>query len=164
MNNNLIFDLEKVKITNNNNKNMNIFNCLDYLNTYNNINKCPNCNKLQHLKSIKFFNSFPQILTIIFNYKNFIQQGIKIDINRNIDLNKYLFNWNNYKKTISKYELIGLMNYVNEENGYYLGYIRSPVDNKWYLYNNSSPTISRVNNISENKGNPYLLIYQQLNS
>ena len=162
--NNLTFDLEKIKITSNNNKNMNIFNCLDYLvNEYNNINICPYCNKSQNFKSIKSFNSLPEILTIILDYENNSKKDIKYDINDSIDLSKYLFNWNNYKKTISKFELIGLMNYVNENNGYFLGYYKSPVDNKWYLYNNLSSKISNVNNIKDNKGNPYLLIYKKTN-
>ena len=92
--NNLLFDLEKIKIINNNNKNINIFNCLDYHNnTYNNIIMCSNCNKLQNLKSINSFNSLPEILTIFLDYENNTQKDIKFDINESIDLSKYLYNY-----------------------------------------------------------------------
>ena len=54
------------------------------------------------------------------------------------------------------------MNFVKENKGCFLGYCKSPVDNKWYFYNISSSSVVEINDIKENKGIPCLLFYQKL--
>ena len=163
--NSLIFDLEEIKKSQNNTGNINALNCFDYfIKAYNNINICVECKKSVRIESIKYMNSFPEILTIILDYENNTKKDIKFDIDYTLELNKYFFNWNNYKKNNFKFELIGMMNYVNENNGNYIGYYKSPVDNKWYTYISSSSDISPIDNINKNKGNPHLLIYQKTNN
>jgi hypothetical protein len=161
--NSLIFDLEEIKNSQNNNGNMDLLNCFDYFNkAYNNTNICVECTKSMRIESIKYMNSFPEILTIILDYENNTKKDIKFDIDYTLELNKYLFIWNNYKKNNFKFELIGMMNYVNENNGYFIGYSKSPADNKWYLYDSRS--ISPIDNIKGNKGNSHLLFYQKINN
>ena len=62
-----------------------------------------------------------------------------------------------------KYELIGIIfsNFDSGINEQYFTYCKSPVNKKWYCYNDSN-----IQNIKdptkENKGIPYILFYQKI--
>ena len=156
--NKLEFNINEV-LSNNKRENINLFDCFDY---YIKIisNKCKKCNNEK--VEIKIFNSLPNILTVILDFEN-NNGNAKFDVNYEIDLKNYLFNWNNYRKIESKYKLIGMMNFVKGNKECYLGYCKSPVDNKWYFYNNSSPNVVVINDIKENQGIPFILFYQKFN-
>ena len=157
--NNLIFNLNEI-LSNNKRENINLFDCFDYY-TKINSNTCQKCNNLK--EELKTFNSLPKILTIFLDLDNY-NRNYKFDINYEIDLKKYSFNWNNYRNLETKYKLIGMMNFVNENKGYFLGYSKSRVDNKWYFYNSLSSSAVVINDIKENKGIPVILFYQKLNN
>ena len=46
-------------------------------------------------------------------------------------------------------------------DGHFFTYCRSPVDRKWYWYNDAM--VSKINDpIQENRGIPYLLFFQKI--
>ena len=64
----------------------------------------------------------------------------------------------------TKYELIGIVIHTGNsgKDGHFYTYCMSPVDRRWYFYNDS-----KVKSMSEPsqiiKGIPYLLFYQKIN-
>ena len=152
--NKLVFNVNEI-LCKNKRENINLFDCFN-LYTQINSNNCKICKN--EIEELKIFNSLPNILSIFLDLEN--NNNVKFDINFEIDLKKYLFNWNNYRNLEAKYQLIGMTNFNKENSEYYLGYCK--VDNKWYFYNNSSYSV--INDIKEIKGIPVILFYQKLNN
>jgi len=162
--NHLLFNINEVISSDENQKYINIYDCFDfYTNTNNkksnNLMKCLKCNTETNYKNEKKFDLLPEVLTIIFDYSvdnSEISKEFKVDYK--IDLNKYLFNWKNKKNRNSKYGLIGMISYEKDNKKIYSGYCKSK-DNKWYFYKDAD---SKEISIDDIKGIPYLLLYQEL--
>ena len=152
--NKLVFNVNEI-LSKNKRENINLFDCFNYYTQINSI-YCKECKN--EIEELKIFNSLPNILSIFLDLEN--NNNVKFDINFEIDLKKYLFNWNNYRNLEAKYHLIGMVNFNKENSEYYLGYCK--VDNKWYFYSNTSYSV--INDIKEIKGIPVILFYQKLNN
>ena len=161
--NHLLFNINEVISSDENQKYINIYDCFDfYTNTNNkksnNLMKCLKCNTETNYKNEKKFDLLPEVLTIIFDNSvdnSEISKEFKVDYK--IDLNKYLFNWKNKKNRNSKYGLIGMISYEKDNKKIYSGYCKSK-DNKWYFYKDAD---SKEISIDDIKGIPYLLLYQE---
>ena len=63
----------------------------------------------------------------------------------------------------TKYELIGIVIHIGNSgiDGYFYTYCMSPVNNKWYSYNDSKVEYI-LDPIQSIRGIPYLLFYQKI--
>ena len=115
------------------------------------------CNKI---------SSFPEILTIILNRGQHLEFDVEFEINYNLDnIEKYIIkidgNINETKN--QRYELIAMIIHFGNSgiDGHFYTYCKSPVDRKWYWYNDA--TVKYVSNPIESiRGIPYLLFYQKM--
>ena len=163
--NHILFNINEIMSFDENKKNINIYDCFDiYTNTNNekSNNKmmtCVKCKAETNYNNEKKFDLLPEVLTIILdNSVDNSEVSKDFIIDYEIDLSKYLFNWNNHKKRNSKYELIGMISYEKDNKKIYFGYCKSK-GNKWYFYNGAD---SKEISTDDIKGIPHLLLYQQL--
>ena len=164
-NNNLNMNNINKKILNLSNNIVDIFDCFDYfqkietLSNDNGIN-CYNCHQYSEANySTKLYNS-PKILIMIFDIENDLQ-NIKINFPLELDLNTYFFD----KNIKHQFKLISVVSYIfiNIQKWFLISHCLSPIDNKWYTYNDS--TVNEVYDIESqilNYGLPYLLVYQKV--
>ena len=167
-NNNITISLDDVlndkKKNNANNEcieNLNIKDCFNYLTMKKNNNNfcCPNCQIRNKSSSIYKINSPSEILTIILNQNNIQNGGIDFSLDFEIDLENYLFNWGSNNNSKVEYELIGMLTYLKENNGFNRNAFFKNKDKGWYSYNESE--IKAVPDIHTYLGIPYLLFYQK---
>ena len=120
---------------------------------------CQKYNKIQIYKSIY---SSPIYFIFSLNRGNPDPNllNIKFLIEENIDISQFL----EYKKSYSKYELIGIVSISMKEKYKYVCFGKSPADKKWYLYNDEKVddidigTVTYCNNNSDYV--PCILLYQ----
>ena len=164
---NFVFKLDDVinfksKVNNKGLENVDLNDCFKFL-TYdkpNNNFNCTKCNSISNCLSCKRINSPPEILTIILDRNNNYENSNEFNIDFNFDINNYLYKWENEQAKNTKYELIGMLSYLEKEKSKHNAIFKSVKDDNWYFYNNFNLTI--INNIySEDKGYPYLLFYQK---
>ena len=87
--------------------------------------------------------------------------NIKLYFNETIDITQYVVINDRNKWT---YNLYGVITHIGESgpNAHFLASCKSPVDNKWYRYNDA--LVNPINNIQNeviNFGTPYILFYQK---
>ena len=164
------FPLEKVKQNKNKNNNFHNINILDCFAYYtrktiipeNGIN-CKFCNKFEKYTVYARLSTLPEVLTIfLYKDKNKEFNG-DFQINYILEnLNFYMININNNTNNI-RYELIGVV-IERSSSGIdktFFTYSKSPVDKKWYLYNDSNVKYIPEPN-QEIRGIPFLLYYQKI--
>ena len=77
-----------------------------------------------------------------------------------INIDKYV----NEKNKDANYELIGVIAHIGPSSmgGHFIAYCKSPVDKKWYCYNDAQVTeCADPENDINSKGIPYVLFYQR---
>ena len=148
----LTFSLEKVKEFNNiNKKYISINDCFKYFkNSEYEIIKCTKCKKEDFLGIINNLLVASKVLIIYIDRINKLENKIVID--EEIDLSNYFY----YKKNGSKYELISIMTFLEDDQ--FIAFCKSFVDNKWYKYEDSKVTQSSFKEV-KSKGYPELLFY-----
>ena len=160
-------DIEVSKKLINNNKMENLTelleNFVDYEKYDENITYfCEKCQKnVLAFKKIDFYDT-PKVLILYLKKKinaELYKVPIKFPINEQLDLSKY------YKgeKTENCYELISIINFVgNNYTGHYNVYCKHPLENKWYLFNDSACFI--IDDISKDikYEDVYTVIYQKI--
>ena len=169
----IIFPLDKVlkyKIQSNNfisnfNNTVTLEDCFNYyeyptiLNDY----YCNICNKQCNCNYISKFSIMPNIIIIILNRGRGLEHKVNISFqNENLGLNKFV----EYFKEDSVYELIGLVTHYGDSSasGHFMARCKSPIDDEWYLYNDSIvQKIGYFNNETFAQGNPYILFYKKIN-
>ena len=130
------------------------------------------CNTCNTLSSYSMFNRIyrhPEIMVIILNRGKGLEFEVEFEYPKNFILNNYIdfYNNENYQSNeVIEYELIGLITHLGDSSmsGHFIACCKSPVDKKWYLYNDSTVTQSdnNLNNLNNNESNsiPYVLFYQ----
>ena len=148
----LTFSLEKVKEFNNiNKKYISINDCFKYFkNSEYEIIKCTKCKKEDFLGISNNLLVASKVLIIYIDRINKLENKIVID--EEIDLSNYFY----YKKNGSKYELISIMTFLEDDQ--FIAFCKSFVDNKWYKYEDSKVTQSSFKEV-KSKGYPELLFY-----
>ena len=104
-------------------------------------------------------------MTIILNRGKGLEFDVNFEYPLVLDIDKYII-----QKTVNdnnKYELICVLFHYGESNmsGHFIAFCKSPVDNKWYCYNDAIVTESRDprHYISGNYDEiPYVLFYQKV--
>ena len=123
--------------------------------------KCNSCYANTAFYSYNKLYTCPEILTIILNHEAGFNLNIQFSFQENISINKYVID----KTCNSNYELISVLvlQRINNISFHYLAFCKSPIDNEWYLYNDSNVTPCLYNIINEIQLNyiPYILFYQK---
>ena len=103
----------------------------------------------------------PQILIIILNRGKGIEFNVKLEFWENLNL----YNFIEAKQTGFNYKLIGVVTHMGESgaSGHFIAYCRSPIDNKWYKYNDD--LVTKVFDVKQeiiNYAMPYILFFQKI--
>ena len=178
----IIFPLEEVKnmrnnsiqyynnFNNNNYVNQNnivsIYDCFCYnqkteLFTGDNQNYCNLCKqKFDSLYTSKIFSS-PIILILILNRGKDNKYNIKLNFFETIDITSFVMQRD---KPNMIYNLYGVITHIGESgpNAHFVASCKSPIDNKWYRYNDSF--VNPISNIEKEViefGTPYILFYRK---
>ena len=157
------FKMEKQQYNNYYPDNLNIYDCFEYYRRIeyqigNKIIFCQNCQNNNNYYQQANIYSAPVILIISLNLTKELQNQIKFDLYENITLNNYL----EINKDNICYDLRGIVAY-NLQNGKYIAYCKSPIDQQWYKYNDDYVSLMNNNNIiSEINSSffPSVLFYQ----
>ena len=169
----IIFPLEKVKNftknkNNNNNNKVTIYDCFEQYQepetfTGENRNYCNICKQLFNSIYITKIYSSPNVLVLILNRGKNNMYNVKLDFYETIDITNYV----TVKEQKLIYELQGVITHYGESgpNAHFLAFCKSPVDKKWYRYNDA--VVSPIKNLKNDVidfGNPYILFYQKKNT
>ena len=176
----IIFPLEEVKNMKNNlmknnnfmpfNSNMvSIYECFYYNQksdffTGENRNYCNICKQLyDSIYTNKIFAA-PNVLVLILNRGKDNIYDVKLDFSETIDITEFVL-----QKDIPQiiYNLYGVITHIGQSgpNAHFVASCKSPVDNKWYRYNDS--LVNPITNLQKEViyfGTPYILFYQKNNN
>ena len=122
---------------------------------------CNQCQKTENCAYETYITNPPEIMIIVLNRGQGIQYKVKCEFSEYIDIGAYVRYSNNIPY---KYKLIGVVTHMGESgaNGHFVAFCRSPIDNKWYNYNDDLCFL--VNNVQNNiidYAMPYILFYQK---
>ena len=173
----LIFPLEEVKnmkmqsMQNNfiqmNINSVNLMECFfynqktDYF-TGQNQNYCNLCKQLSDSIYVNKIFSSPNYLILIMKREKNNVFKIKLDFSEMLDLTQFVIQKD---KPQIIYNLYGVITHLGESgpNEHFVAACRSPIDNKWYRYNDAIVTpITDYNKEVYNFGTPYILFYKKL--
>ena len=122
---------------------------------------CNRCFKNTTTFSYNKLYTCPEILTIILNHGKGFKLNIQFSFKEIISINKYVLD----KTCNSNYELISIivLQRINSKLYHYLAFCKSPIDNQWYLYEDSTviPCLNNIINEIQLKYIPYILFYQK---
>ena len=148
----LIFPLEKVKnMKDINNNRISIYDCFYYNQkseyfTGVNRNYCNACKQLyDFIYTSKIFSS-PYILVLILDREKENIYDIKLDFNENIDITKFVQQKEHPNLIYNLYSVIARID-QSGPNAHFVASCKSPIDNKWYRYNDS--TVISISNIQK---------------
>ena len=102
----------------------------------------------------------PNILILVLNRESRGKKyKVKLQFSLELDLTNYIEN----KTSGCIYDLIGVVTHMGEgASGHFIASCKSPVDNKWYQYNDD--LVYPINNFKEeilNVAMPYILFYKK---
>ena len=182
----LIFPLEEVKSYKNNMNYMDIMSNMNYMNNINQDNSvtlddcfifnqktdlftgenriyCNICKQLYDSYYTSKIYSPPNNLIIMLDRQKNNIYNIKLNFGETIDITQYAICKDGSRWI---YNLYGVITYIDQKtsDSYFVASCKSPVDNKWYRYNDD--IVNPINDIQNeviNFGTPYILFYQKQN-
>ena len=104
--------------------------------------------------------STPQSLILILNRGKNNMYNVKLEFYETIDISQFVLS----KDTPQIFDLYAVITHIGESgpNAHFVASCKSPVDNKWYRYNDAFVNpIENVLNDVINFGTPYILFYQK---
>ncbi len=124
---------------------------------------CNFCKKVLPAYYRTFLYTGPEILIIILNRGKRNQFKVKLEFKEQLDLSNFIIR----KETGYMYNLIGVISPIGEmsETSHFFACCKSPIDNKWYKYNDES--VTPVNNYKEEiigHTMSYILFYQKIDN
>ena len=126
---------------------------------------CNNCNQMANADNINQLYNSPEVLTIILNRGKGIQFDVRFDYPLLLNIDRFIIDPNCKN---NNYELICVLSHLGESgmSGHFIAFCKSPVDGKWYMYNDAQVNECKnpknpENTIIENL--PYVLFYQKIN-
>jgi len=138
---------------------INLIDCIHYYS--NKLNEfeitCPYCNHFCKQTSINRIYSSPNIFIFILNRGKNNIFSVKMNYPPIIDLSEYI----ELNTCPNTYELIGVVTHlgVSGPGGHFIAFCKSPIDEKWYKYNDEKVTEAEKFNIY-NEGVAYILFYR----
>ena len=133
----------------------------DYL-TGQNKNYFNLCKQLSEVMYVNKIFSSPKYLILIMKREKNNVFKIKLDFSEMLDLTQFVIQKD---KPQIIYNLYGIITNLGESgpNAHFVAACRSPIDNKWYRYNDAIVTpITDYNKEVYNFGTPYILFYKKL--
>ena len=90
----------------------------------------------------------PKILIILLKQEDRINNKIKLEFNRILDITNYVSQKNGNQNI--QYKLIGVISHSsdNKNNIQYFAHCLSPIDEKWYTYNDAM--VNEIDNFQKN--------------
>ena len=165
--NNMFNNINQVIQTqqNKNNNIVNIFECFDYYQKTDNILKGNKCNYCGKISEFNYYNSLytsPKILIILLNREEGFEFKIQLQFYKELNLNSY---FGKKDKNNNIFNLIGVITHLGNSglDGHFIAHCLSPINNKWYTYNDS--IVTEINDFQKEIIDirmPYLLFYQRL--
>ena len=130
---------------------------------------CNYCHRNSNYSMINKIYTHPEVLVIILNRGKGLEFDVEFEYPENFILNNYINfenndNYQNYE--IIEYELISVITHLGESSmsGHFIAYCKSPIDNKWYKYNDAIVSESGSDFMNSNndelKTIPYVLFYK----
>jgi len=126
-----------------------------------NKNYCNMCKQLYDSLYTSHIYSSPKALILILNRGKNNVFDVKLNFSLDMDLSQFVMQRD--QPTLI-YSLYGVITHIGESgpNAHFVASCKSPVDNKWYRYNDAF--VSSITNIQKEIiefGNPYILFYQK---
>ncbi len=121
---------------------------------------CNICRRQSDAFSFNKLYNCPEVLTIILNRGKGLEFDVEFKFPFSINIDKYVID----KSCDTNYELIGVLTHLGPSgmSGHFIAYCKSPVNKKWYRYNDAQVTqCSDVENEIKTNGIPYVLYYQR---
>ena len=174
----LIFPLEEVRKMKNGNIRMNNINmsnnnevtlqdCFIYNQktdhfTGENKNHCNICKQLWDSLYTSRIYSGPNVLVLILNRGKNNIYNVKLNFTETIDITQFVL----AKIERMVYKLVGVITHYGQSgpNAHFMAFCKSPIDNKWYRYNDA--IVTEVKNLQRDVidfGTPYILFYRKEN-
>ena len=106
--------------------------------------------------------TIPEILIIVLNRGKGIEFKVKLEFSEELNLINYVY----FQQTGFMFKLIGVVTHLGESDasGHFIAYSKSPIDDKWYKYNDD--LVTKVINFKEeiiDYAMPYILFFQKSN-
>ena len=106
----------------------------------------------------------PNVLVLILNRGKGNIYNVKLDFTEKIDITPFVSQREMIQIT---YDLYGVITHIGQSgpNAHFMASCKSPVDNKWYRYNDA--IVSPITNIQKDVidfGTPYILFYKKNNN
>jgi ubiquitin carboxyl-terminal hydrolase 2/21 len=122
---------------------------------------CNNCKRNSNAGSSNKIFTSPEVMTIILNRGKGLEFSVEFDYPSKINIDEFV-NDKSCKNNI--YELIGVLTHIDPSgmSGHFIAFCKSPVNGKWYCYNDATVT-QTTDPRSQNVGIPYVLFYQKIN-
>ena len=124
---------------------------------------CNNCNRMSDAKTGNKLFTCPQVMTIILDRGRGLEFDVIFEYPLIINIDKFVIDKSNDDNC--QYELISVLHYCESGiSGHFIAFCKSPVDNKWYCYNDASVSECedpRIQNNGNIEGIPYVLYYQK---
>ena len=137
-----------------------LIDCINYYSTKQNKFEitCPLCNQYCSQISINRIFSSPNIFIFILNRGKNNIFSVKMNYPPTLELSEYIES----NKCPNTYELIGVITHlgVSGPGGHFIAFCKSPIDEKWYRYNDDKVTEADKFNIY-NEGVAYILFYRK---
>ncbi len=122
---------------------------------------CNNCKRNSAAGTSNRIYTSPEVMTIILNRGKGLQFSVEFDYPLKMNIDKFVFDKTSNN---NNYELICVLTHIGPSGmaGHFIAYCKSPVNGKWYCYNDAIVTQSSDPR-NQNAGIPYVLFYQKIN-
>ena len=138
---------------------INLIDCIEYY--YNNKNEfdllCPYCQSICKQISNNSIYSSPNVFIFILNRGKNNIFSVKMNYPRYLDISNYVES----NQTPNYYELYGVITHLglSGPGGHFIAFSKSPIDDKWYRFNDDKVTEADTFNV-HNEGIAYILFYR----
>ena len=122
-------------------------------------NTCQGFNQFAYIQKISFA---PVIMIIFINRLKKVDLEMKFEFDEYLDIHQFI----DFKGIGFSYKLIGVIVSLDEqgEDKHFITFCRSPIDQKWYKYDDMKVTLVSDSNEEVLKSNPSILIYEKINN
>ena len=124
---------------------------------------CNTCNQMANAANINMIYNSPEVLTIILNRGKGIQFDVNFDYPLVLNIDRFIVDINCKN---NNYELICVLCHLGPSGmaGHFIAFCKSPVNGKWYMYNDAMVNECNDPRNSNNtmiENIPYVLFYQK---
>ena len=145
-----------------NTKSITIFDCFDYYQKIETLSgedaiPCENCKTISISNYISYIYTAPEIFILIIDKAK--NSNIILQFCEKLNLSNYIL----ANKFGCIYNLIGVVSDVNGNRDHYISYVKNPIDNCWYKYDDEY--VYPVNDFIKeviSSANPYVLFYKKI--